>query len=92
VNNLLELFVGGCPLCSRARELYILGKCAGCRLVIRDLTRPKEEDLAKAKEYRIRAVPTLVINGRIRVTGVPEGPFLCSPETYRELERLYSFR
>ena len=45
---------------------------------------------AKLKQYRIRCVPTLVIDGRIKLEGKPEFALICDEEMYRFLEERYS--
>ncbi len=85
----IELFVGGCPLCERVKNMIELGKCAGCVLEVHDLSRDYERVREKAREYRIRCVPTIVIDGRIKVEGLPEFSFVCSDEFYRWLESEY---
>ncbi|MEM0440280.1 MAG: thioredoxin family protein [Candidatus Caldarchaeum sp.] len=45
---------------------------------------PKVEDLVK--RYRIRAVPTLVIDGKIKIEGVPTFRLVCDDSTYKFLE------
>ncbi|MDJ0275127.1 MAG: thioredoxin family protein [Nitrososphaerota archaeon] len=65
----LELFVGGCPICEEVLKEVTVGKCAGCALEVYDLTRQYAEVAGKLREYRIRCVPTLVIDGRIRIEG-----------------------
>ncbi len=53
------------------------------------MSRDYERVREKAREYRIRCVPTIVIDGRIKVEGLPEFSFVCSDEFYRWLESEY---
>jgi glutaredoxin len=90
VPHRLELFVGGCPICEEVLKAITVGKCAGCSLEVYDLTKRYEELAAKLKQYRIRCVPTLVIDGRIKLEGKPEFALICDEEMYRFLEERYS--
>ncbi len=67
-----------------------VGKCADCSLEVYDLTKGHEEVAAKLKQYRIRCVPTLVIDGRIKLEGKPEFVLICDEEMYRLLQERYS--
>ncbi len=69
-----------------------VGKCAGCRLDIYDLATSYDSIRAKIREYGIRCVPTIVIDGKIKVEGLPQFTFICSEELYRQLEANYRFR
>lgn len=86
MHHSLQLFVGGCPLCRQMANIVEVGKCAGCKLEVFDLSKdfPKVEDLVK--RYRIRAVPTLVIDGKIKIEGVPTFRLVCDDSTYKFLE------
>jgi len=41
------------------------------------------------KRYNITAVPSIVIDGKIKVVGVPTFPWFCGDEFYGMLERKY---
>jgi hypothetical protein len=41
----------------------------------------------KRKLYKITAVPTIVVDGRIKVVGVPDFPWFCGDDFYRFLEK-----
>ncbi|GBC71123.1 hypothetical protein HRbin02_00902 [Candidatus Calditenuaceae archaeon HR02] len=69
-----------------------VGKCAGCRLDIYELTTQYASIREKIREYGIRCVPTIVIDGKIKVEGLPQFTFICSEELYRQLEMNYRFR
>ncbi|MEM4297192.1 MAG: thioredoxin family protein [Nitrososphaerota archaeon] len=88
----IELFVGGCPLCKKVRDMLEVGKCSGCRLDIYDLAAQYDSLRQKIHDYHIRCVPTIVIDGKIRVEGLPQFTFVCSDELYRQLEMNHSFR
>lgn len=83
----LELFSAGCPLCTSFERELILGKCAGCRLDVIDLR--KAEAGERARRYDVRVAPTLVIDGRVKVEGRLEEPWVCGDEFYAMLEEKY---
>jgi len=92
VPHKIELFSGNCPLCRKVEDMLLVGKCAGCNLQIYDLSKDYERVLPKLNQYRVKAVPTVVIDGRIKIEGLPEFTFICSEELYSWLEREFSFR
>jgi glutaredoxin len=46
-----------------------------------------EEVKMKRKLYKITAVPTIVVDGKIKVVGVPDFPWFCGDDFYRFLEK-----
>jgi len=52
-----------------------------------DVDSGDEEVKLKSRLYKITAVPTIVIDGRIKVVGVPDFPWFCGDEFYRFLEK-----
>lgn len=88
----IEVFTAGCPLCQRALDAVEVGKCATCVLVERNLTVPDPETARKVEEFGIRAAPTIVIDGRIKVEGVPDFPWFCGDEFYAMLEKRFPLR
>jgi len=66
----IELFVSGCPLCNETEKMIKKVMGPKCTLKIYNLARG--EGRTKAKKYEIRAVPTVVGNGRKMFEGVPE--------------------
>jgi hypothetical protein len=68
----IEVFTAGCYLCDEAVQIVKEAKCDECTLTVRNLS----EDctcgcMNKAKEYGIRVVPTIVIDGKIAIEGKP---------------------
>ena len=88
----IELFVGNCPLCKRVENMLILGKCLECKLEIHDLSRDYQKLQEKIRQYRIKAVPTVIIDGRVKIEGLPDFNFICSEELYNELEKKYPLK
>jgi len=81
----IVVFTGNCPLCSEVVDEIEAGKCASCTLTIYDLTR----NIGLAKEYGIRVVPTVMIDGEVKIEGKPDIPFICSDETYALFKKRY---
>lgn len=49
-----------------------------------------EDVKSKMKSYGVKAVHTIVIDGEIKVVGVPDFPWICGDELYTKLKRDYS--
>ena len=86
----IEVFTGGCPLCRRALEAVEVGKCKDCELLERNLATEPEKHAEAVRRYGVHAVPTIVVDGRIKVEGYPDFPWICGDEFYRLLEQRYS--
>jgi hypothetical protein len=48
-----------------------------------------EDIKRKKKEYRITSVPTTIIDGNIKVVGIPDFPWICGDDLYKKLKREY---
>lgn len=44
----------------------------------------------RMKNYDVRAVPTTIIDGEIKVVGIPEFPWICGEDLYKKLKAEYS--
>jgi hypothetical protein len=86
----IEVFVSNCFLCRNILNEIEAGKCAGCQLIVHNLTENVDQNLVQ--KYKITVVPTIVIDGKIKIEGRPDIPFICSDETYRYFERKYSLK
>jgi len=69
-----------------------VGKCASCELIVHDMTRQPRKHEARVRRYGIRAVPTVVIDGKIKVEGKPDFPWVCGDDFYSWLEKRYPMR
>jgi len=58
----VEVFIAGCPVCEPAVRLVQETACPDCEIVIHDLHESGQE---KAAQYGIRAVPAVVVEGRL---------------------------
>ncbi len=61
------------------------GKCAGCHLIIYNLS----ESLELARNYGVRVVPTVILDREVKIEGQPDIPFVCSDETYAHFKERY---
>lgn len=39
------------------------------------------------KEYHVTSVPTTIIDGNIRVVGIPDFPWICGEDLYLKLKK-----
>jgi hypothetical protein len=44
------------------------------------------------KEYGITSVPTTIIDGSIKVVGIPDFPWICVDDLYLKLKREYPLK
>jgi len=85
VPHRIEVFSANCPLCREVLDEIESGRCAGCRLIVYNLS----DNLDLAKSYGVRVVPTVIIDGEIKIEGRPDIPFVCSEETYAHFKEQY---
>ncbi len=65
--RLVELFTAGCPICEEAvKEIKALA-CPNCEVKVYDLNKKCDtnECVDKAKQYGIKSVPAVAINGKL---------------------------
>lgn len=86
----IEIFTAGCELCKDLKDLVEIGKCAGCSLEEFDLR--SSENVNKSKSYGIKVVPTIIIDGKIKLEGKPNFPLVCGEDFYKFLEENFRFR
>lgn len=65
----IEVFTADCPLCKDALEMVREEACSKCEIVERRCS--GDECCGAAKEYNIKAVPTVVVDGEITIVGKP---------------------
>ncbi len=59
----IEIFSAGCGVCDETIQMVKEIACESCEIEILDM---KQEDIAKrAKEYGIKTVPSIVIDGKL---------------------------
>lgn len=59
----IEVFSAGCPICKEAIEMVKRNICPSCEISVLDVNDPRVLD--RAKELGIRAVPAVVIDGKL---------------------------
>ena len=69
-----EIFSANCPLCKHSSYDIEIGKCKGCNQIIYNVNEMNDDLKLKMKEYGIKAVPTTIIDGSIKVVGIPDFP------------------
>ncbi len=46
----------------------------------------------KMKNYGVQAVPTTIIDGSIKVEGIPDFPWICGDDLYKKLRKEYPLK
>ncbi|MFQ6128588.1 MAG: thioredoxin family protein [Thermoplasmata archaeon] len=69
----VEVFTASCPLCKETMEIIERVKYGKCTVTGYNLFERCDDMscLDKARKYGIRAVPTMVVDGKIAVEGRP---------------------
>ena len=64
----IEVFTAGCPLCNETLVLIKKAVAAcGCEMIERRCS--EKEVCAEAKQYQVRAMPSVVVDGAIAFEG-----------------------
>jgi hypothetical protein len=89
-HHTIEIFSANCPLCRHIIDDIQIGKCQGCNQTVYDVNNMTDDEVKrKMKEYGITSVPTTIIDGSIKVVGIPDFPWICSDDLYKKLKRQY---
>jgi glutaredoxin 3 len=88
-HHTIEIFSAGCPLCKHLTDEVEIGKCRGCSQTIYDINNTTNEIKRKMRDYGVTSVPTTIIDGNIKVVGIPDFPWICGDELYQKLKREY---
>lgn len=91
-HHTIEIFSAGCPLCTHMIDDIGIGKCQGCKMIVYNVNRMGDELKRKMRNYGINSVPTVLVDGRIKVVGMPDFPWICGDDLYRILEQKYPLR
>ncbi|MEW6008222.1 MAG: thioredoxin family protein [Candidatus Omnitrophota bacterium] len=65
----IEVFTADCPLCKDTLRILRQEACSECEIIERRCQ--GDECCEPALDYRIKAVPTVVVDGKIRLMGKP---------------------
>src|SRR5919112_1615305 len=84
-HHIIEIFSANCPLCKHITEDIQVGKCAGCDQTVYDVNSMTDEIKVKMKKYGIKAVPTTIIDGEIKVVGIPDFPWIRGDDLSRKV-------
>jgi glutaredoxin 3 len=68
----VEVFSAGCPACDEAVSLVKRIACSSCEVEVLDMHQPAVA--AKASAYGIRAIPAVVIDGKLADYCAHQGP------------------
>jgi hypothetical protein len=66
-----------------------IGKCEGCSQIVYDVNMMTEDVKLKMKKYGVKAVPTTIIDSKIKVVGIPDFPWICGEDLYNKLKKDY---
>jgi glutaredoxin len=69
----IEVFTSGCPLCKEALKLVRENVCSKCTVIEYNIREKCKTGvcLKKAREYGIKAVPTIIIDRKNIIEGKP---------------------
>jgi glutaredoxin 3 len=59
----IEVFSAGCPACEPVVDLVKSLACPACQVEVLDMRQP--EAAARAERYGVKAVPAVVVDGRL---------------------------
>ena len=51
-----------------------------------------EDIKTKMKNYGVKAVPTTIIDGNIKIEGIPDFPWICGEDLFQRLKHDYTFK
>ena len=88
----IEIFTANCPLCKQVIDDIEIGKCEGCIQIVYNVNEVTEEIHKKINDYDVTAVPTIVVDGNIKVVGVPNFPWICGQDLYEKLKADYPLK
>lgn len=67
-----------------------MGKCAKCVMEVHDLNSGSAKVRLRAGQFNIKAAPSIIIDEKIKIEGVPGFGFMCSEPFYQWLEANFS--
>ncbi|MGI0083290.1 MAG: thioredoxin family protein [Nitrosopumilaceae archaeon] len=91
-HHTIEIFSVNCSLCKHVTDTIEIGKCEGCNQIVYDVNNMTEAIKVKVKNYGVIAVPTTIIDGKIKIVGIPSFPWICGEDLYKKLEKEYPLR
>jgi hypothetical protein len=91
-HHTIEIFSANCQICKEVTDVIEIGRCQGCKQVVYDVNKITDKIKQKMKNYDVRAVPTSIIDGEIKVVGIPDFPWICGDDLYKRLKAKYSMQ
>lgn len=88
----IEIFSADCPLCKHVIDTVSVGKCADCNMIIHDTNKMDDKLKQAMKQYGVTSVPTVVIDGSVKVVGIPDFPWICGDDLYKFLKQRYKLK
>lgn len=70
VRHTIEVYTSGCPICKETIEIVRKAKCPECTLTEYNILE-KIEYLEKARKLGIKAVPSIIVDGKLAIEGKP---------------------
>jgi hypothetical protein len=68
----IEVFTAGCYLCAETMDIVNQAVCDGCTVTERNINAECGCGcIDKAREYGVRTIPTIVVDGEIAIEGRP---------------------
>ena len=68
----VEVFTAGCPACAETVSLVQQIACPSCEVEVLDMNKPAVA--AKARQYGVKTVPAVAINGKLAGCCAGAGP------------------
>jgi hypothetical protein len=90
-HHTIEIFSANCPLYKHIIDDIEIGRCEGCKQIVYDINNMTEDLRIKMKKYGVKAIPTTIIDGNIRIVGVPDFPWICGEDLFQKLKHDYTF-
>lgn len=91
-HHTIEIFSANCPLCKHIIDDIKIGKCEGCNQIVYDINNMTNKIKLKMRDYGIKSVPSTVIDGKIKVVGIPDFHWICSEDLYVMLRNKYPLK
>jgi hypothetical protein len=73
-HHTIEIFSADCPLCRHITDDIKIGKCEGYSQTVYDVNNIDRMVKVKMKDYFVKAVPTTIIDAKIKIIGIPDFP------------------
>ena len=70
-HHTIKIFSANCPLCRHITDDIEIGNCEGCSQTVYDVNNITEGIKVKMKDYGVKAVPTTIIDGKIKLQEFP---------------------